>query len=84
MDITKTKKAVLIIASDNFRDEELFETKRELERANVKTVIASTKMTVSKGMLGAKAQPEILVDELSVDDYDAIIFVGGSGGKTVF
>ena len=84
MDVTKTKKAVLIIASENFRDEELFETKRELEKANIKTVIASTKMTVSKGMLGAKAQPEILVDELSVDDYDAIIFVGGSGARQYF
>jgi protease I len=84
MDATKTKKAVLITASSNFRDEELFETQRELEDANVKTVIASTKKTPIKGMLGGRAQAEILIDELQVDDYDAVVFIGGSGAKQYF
>jgi protease I len=80
----KAKSAVLIIASKNFRDEELFETKRVLDEAGVEMVIASTKTTVLKGMLGGKAKAAILVSELSVDDYDAIIFIGGSGAKEYF
>jgi protease I len=84
MNGTKTKKAALIIASSNFRDEELFETKRQLEEANITTVIASTKKSLIKGMLGGKAKVEILVDEIKVDDYDAIIFVGGSGARQYF
>ena len=84
MDNTKTKKAVLIVARRNFRDEELFETKQELAEAGVETVIASTKKAVLRGMLGGKAQAEILVSDIVVDDYDAIIFVGGSGAKEYF
>ena len=78
------RSAVLIIASRKFRDEELFETKRVLDEAQIKTVIASTKAGLIKGVLGGSAQAEILVSELSVDDYDAIVFVGGPGAKEYF
>jgi protease I len=81
---TKAKRAVLIIASKNFRDEELFETKRALGEAAVETVIASTKTGVIKGMLGGKAEAEIHVNDIVVDDYDAIIFVGGVGAREYF
>ncbi|MHC4285776.1 MAG: nitroreductase family protein, partial [Planctomycetota bacterium] len=36
----KAKKAVLIVGRENFRDEELFETRRILTEARVKTVVA--------------------------------------------
>ncbi len=80
----KAKRAVLIAARENFRDEELFETKRVLDEAGVEMVIASTKTTVLRGMLGGRAKAAILVSELRVDDYDAIIFVGGLGAKEYF
>lgn len=83
-DIIKRKKAVLIIASNNFRDEELFETKRVLDQAGIDTVIASTRTAVLKGMLGGRARAEILVGNIVVDDYDAVIFVGGLGAKQYF
>jgi SagB-type dehydrogenase family enzyme len=73
------KKAVLIIGSQNFRDEELFETKRVLDAAQVQTVIASTKTGIIRGMLGNVAEASIPVNRLQVDDYDAIIFIGGPG-----
>jgi len=78
-DTARAKRAVLIIASQNFRDEELFETKRVLDQAGVQTVIASSRTGLIRGMLGAIAEASILVSELRVDDYDAIIFVGGLG-----
>jgi len=73
------KKAVLIIGSQNFRDEELFETKRILDAALVQTVIASTRTGVIQGVLGNVAEASIPVNRLKVDDYDAIIFIGGPG-----
>jgi len=81
---TRVKRAALIVASKNFRDEELFETNRIISQAGVKTVVVSTKKGVITGMLGGRAQATILVNELNVDDYDAIIFVGGSGAKQYF
>jgi len=73
------KKAALIIGSQNFRDEELFETKRVLDAALVQTVIASTRTGVIQGVLGNVAEATIPVNRLKVDDYDAIIFIGGPG-----
>jgi SagB-type dehydrogenase family enzyme len=73
------KRAALIIGSQNFRDEELFETKRILDAALVQTVIASTRTGVIQGVLGNVAEASIPLNRLKVDDYDAIIFIGGPG-----
>lgn len=80
----KVKKAVLIVASSNFRDEELFETKRALEGAQVQTVIASTKTGTITGILGGQALADILLDSVVVDDYDAVVFIGGPGASRYF
>ena len=80
----KAKKAVLIVGRENFRDEELFETRRVLTEAGVKTVVASTKTGAVRGMLGRVTEATILVNELKVDDYDAIIFIGGAGALEYF
>jgi protease I len=76
---TGTKRAALIVASQNFRDEELFETKRALDAAAVQTVTASTRIGIIRGALGNIAEANILVGQLRVEDYDAIIFIGGPG-----
>jgi len=81
---TRPKAAVLIIGRENFRDEELFETKRVLDVAGVRTTIASTRIGVIRGALGGMAEARVSVDNLRVDDYDAIIFVGGLGAREYF
>lgn len=75
------KRVVMIIASKNFRDEELQKPKSILEKQGIKIVIASTTKDVVTGMLGATAKPDILISELKVMDYDAIVFVGGGGAS---
>ena len=77
----KGKKAVMVIAEKNFRDEELFEPKKILEAEGVKVIVASTSFNTARGMLGGKVKPDMLLSEIKVDDYDAIIFVGGSGAS---
>ena len=83
-ELPKTKKAVLIVGRENFRDEELFEARRILTGAGVKTVVASTKTGAVRGMLGRVAEATILVNEIAVDDYDAIIFIGVAGAIEYF
>ena len=80
----KVKKAVFIVASEDFRDEELFETKRALEGAQVQTVIASTKTGTITGILGGRARADILLHSVVVDDYDVVIFIGGPGARSHF
>lgn len=75
------KKVVMIIASKNFRDEELETPKSILEKQGAKVTIASSSLDTAAGMLGAKIKPDILISDVNVADYDAIIFVGGSGAS---
>jgi protease I len=75
------KKAVMIIAPNGFRDEELKEPREILKQKGIKVTVASTSLNPASGMLGASVKPEILLSELKVEDYDAVIFVGGVGAK---
>ena len=81
---TGPKTAVLIIGGENFHDRELFETMRALGSANVQAVIASSQIGVIRGMLGAVAEARLLLNQLRVDDYDAIVFIGGTGAREYF
>lgn len=73
------KKAALIIANQNFQDEELFGTKRVLDAAQMQTVIASTRRGIKRGALGNPAEATIPLERLRVNEYDAVIFIGGVG-----
>lgn len=79
MKSAKGKKAVMIIAQNNFRDEELLKPKEILEKNGVAVTVASSSLKESTGMLGAKVKPDILFTTIKVSDFDAIVFVGGSG-----
>ena len=73
------KKVVMIIAQDNFRDEELFQPKEILEQNGIEVKIASTSLNPAKGTLGGKAKVDILVQDIDIKNFAALIFVGGSG-----
>ena len=75
---------LMIIAPEKFRDEELFHTKDALEKAKHNVIIASTSTEEAHGMLGGKVKPEITIDKVDIKNYDAIIFVGGSGAAVYF
>ena len=81
MQSVKGKKAVMIIAQNNFRDEELLKPKDVLEKNGVIVTVASSSLKESTGMLGAKVKPDMLFTNITVADYDAVIFVGGSGAS---
>lgn len=73
------KKAVMIIAQNNFQDDEFLRPKAVLEENGIDVTVASTSLDEATGMLGAKVKPDILVDEVDVNNFDIIVFVGGSG-----
>ena len=80
----KGKKAVLIIAHENFRDEELAEPMEALEGAGVEVTIASSSIEPAKGKLGAVVMPDMLIEDISVSDFDAVVFIGGGGSSEYF
>jgi len=75
------KSIVMIVAHRDFRDEELFEPKSIFEKAGAKVTVASSSLDPAKGMLGATVTPDILLADVKATDYDAVVFVGGSGAK---
>jgi SagB-type dehydrogenase family enzyme len=78
------KTALFIVPSQGFQDDELFQAKRALDLSGVRTVIASRKAGPVQGMLGNQAQAMLALNQVRVEDFDAIIFVGGPGAEEYF
>jgi protease I len=78
------KKVLMIIAPKNFRDEELLKPKEILERAKANVTIASKGVKTAKGMLGSSVSVDLDLAQVDVKDYDAIVFVGGTGAEIYF
>ncbi|MFH1611987.1 MAG: DJ-1/PfpI family protein [bacterium] len=73
------KKIALIIASENFKDEEYFVAKEEFEGAGVGVETVSNKTGIAQGSDGGEAQVDKLLCDINIDGYDAVVFIGGSG-----
>lgn len=78
------KPILMIIAPDQFRDEELFETREVLESAGLSTVLASKQKGICKGKLGGEAVAEVALADVKASEYEAIVFVGGMGSEVYF
>ncbi len=68
-----------MIAPERFRDEELLEPLRLLERAGVAVRVVSTRRGTATGMLGAKVAVERTVREADPAHFDALAIAGGAG-----
>jgi protease I len=73
------KMILMVIAPSDFRDEELFVPKEFFEKSGAEIVIASEKKGIAKGMLGGTESVDLSVTDADISNYDAVIFVGGSG-----
>ena len=77
-------KILMIIAFDQFRDEEYVIPRKILENNGYKVVVASYKTGIAKGMLGSKVKVDIPLEDVKVNEYDGVIFVGGGGASIYF
>jgi len=75
---------LMVIAPKNFRDEEFLEPREIFENNGIKVTVASKNTVTSKGMLGATVNVDKDVSSVNVADYDAIVFIGGSGASVYF
>ena len=78
------KKVLLVIAPSNFRDEELFDSKAALEQSGIETTIASRQTGTITGMLGGKAEATLALADVNPADFDAVVFIGGTGASAYF
>lgn len=82
--VIRGKKVLFVIAPVDFRDEELKEPKTILENAGAKTIVANTTGQPAKGMLGSVVKPDLALHQVNSKDFNAIVFVGGSGSAVYF
>jgi len=78
----KGKKAVMIIAFRDFRDTEYFRPKEILENAGAEIKTASNKLGVAVGADGGDTEVDLLVSEINLTDFEAVVFIGGPGCLT--
>jgi len=84
MPIVEGKKVLFVVAPRNFREEELFEPKAVLEKAGAKTTIASRSIGTITGAGGGTANATVSLASVDVGEYDAVVFIGGSGASAYF
>ena len=74
---------ILMMATDGFENDELFKPRQALLEAGARVTLASIKMDPIQGeKAGEKADkitPDITLDQVDVEDYDALVLPGGVG-----
>lgn len=75
------KKIVFIIAKEGFRDEELFKPEEILKKAGYEIKIASDGEPgeFAYGAGGGEVKIDLNYQNLNIDEFSAIVFVGGPG-----
>lgn len=78
------KKALMVIAPNDFRDEEFFDTKGVLEDSGIEITVVNSTGQPSKSMFGKIVKPDMNFYDADTEEYDAIVFVGGQGTHAYF
>jgi len=74
-------KILMIIADKDFRDEEYLVPREVFEDEGIEVRVANASSKESEGSAGTKVMPDYNIGQAVVDDFDAIVFVGGVGAK---
>jgi protease I len=69
----------MVIASQQFRDEEYQKPRALLEAAGASVTVASSSLKEAVGMLGLRVKPDLLLKDTRMGEFNAVVFVGGMG-----
>lgn len=75
----QNKKIAIIIAFKDFQDQEYLITKQALEENGAEMITASSEQGFAIGVFGQTAQVDILVKDIDMKNFDAVVFIGGQG-----
>ena len=76
---TMEKKILMVVAFKDFKDEEYFVTKEVLEKAGYLIETTSSQKGMALGTEGNEAIITLLPQEINPQNYEVIVFIGGSG-----
>lgn len=75
------KSVLMVVAQKNYRDEEYQVPRKVLEQAGFEVKVASSKLGTCTGVLGGTLESDLLLEDVRVDDFDALLFIGGNGAQ---
>ncbi len=75
------KSVLMVLAHNNFRDEEYTAARNALENNGATVTTASTLTNGAAGSQGLRLNPDLLIDDVNPEDYDAVVFIGGTGSS---
>ncbi len=75
------RKVLMVVAAKGYRDEEYEQPRAVLQKEGAEIVVASSSLNMAHGMMGGSVKPDILLKDAKPQDYDCVIFVGGSGAS---
>lgn len=84
MDRIDGSKIVFFIAENNFHDHEFFIPKKILENAGAKVFVAGLTNNLSIGQYGMRVKPEMILSNLSSQNFSAIVLIGGKGSTELW
>jgi len=85
-EVGNMKSVLFVIAHEGFQDNEFSIPRDILKAKGHKIVVASSDASPASGALGGKVTPDIAIDEAlnRIDEFSAVIFIGGGGASEYF
>lgn len=74
----------MVIARRDFRDEEYFIPQDIFNRHGILTTTSGSKTGVALGVMGGEAEITLNLRDAKAEDFDGVVFVGGSGAQEYF
>ncbi len=77
-------KALFVLPFKIFRDEEYADPKAVFEKSGYTVITASSELGMAEGKMGMRTKVDITIDQVKVEEYAAVLFIGGSGSEEYF
>ncbi|MDD5031754.1 MAG: DJ-1/PfpI family protein [Patescibacteria group bacterium] len=74
-----TAKILMVVAPKDFRDTEYNEPRKVFTEAGAQVKVASIQSGVATGVEGTRVNIDLVASEAKLEDFDAVVFIGGSG-----
>lgn len=73
------KKILMVIAPQEFRDEEFNDPHTLFKKEGIEADVASIQKGTTKGVAGTEVEIDLIASEVKTEDYAAVAFIGGPG-----
>ncbi|RPI79656.1 MAG: DJ-1/PfpI family protein [Desulfobacteraceae bacterium] len=72
-------RVVMVVAPQKLADNEYRETRAALEKSGAAVTVAGATLEICTGYGDIKVKPDILIDQVSTEEFEALIIIGGEG-----